>query len=224
MIARFIFGLLAIFYGSSAWAQEYAPQYAPLPACEIVDEQSVYWQAMGEQVILRTTLLGAEDTLPRAKLMIEFNDGEIVVLGNGGKYIDDFMPGDEPTCQDHLIEARNATLSSLDPAHPILKDVLYMGQGTDSYSSMAALQADLREARLCDPNYKTNPGAYDCQNLQDLAARVAENRNEIPQPLFDQLVTRDAPIIDLTYSSYGIDTFVFDPTTKKLHQLYYNGC
>ena len=89
---------------------------------------------------------------------------------------------------------------------------------------MSALQADLREAANCDANYQSNPQASDCQNLQYLAERVAENRRDLPKPLFEQLVVRDAPIIDVTYSTYGYDTYVFDPATRKLHKIYYSGC
>jgi len=208
---------------------------SPIPACDIIDEQVLNWEALGETVTLRTKLQGEEGYLPGAEFTMVLSDETEVELGSGGKFIDDFDPQDPPGCADHLEAA----------TRPILNSVT--GDGAFYYSgnfrSMIELDTALHKAEFCKSNnldyYQTGngkkyvtevekSGSWESQFLTcgPILDRIAMGGGTPDTSAKDyrRLLAQNAPLIEVPYSTYGVEIFALDRENLKLYKLITSGC
>jgi len=221
MFKKYVIGVIAVL-GISGNATAWEPSDYVLPVCNLETSDYVYWDALGENVVLHTKMSTEEGGLPSARLTLEMADGEKVDLGGGGKYFDDFAPDDVPSCAEHMAAAKNLTLSSLDPQFKSPEVIGF--QLTATYRSMSEIQADVRNAGQCDMDAEDHQERYACEAHKYLVEKIQENERQVPKTEFDRFVSINAPVLEITYSTYGNETFAFDPKTRKLVALFYDGC
>jgi len=219
--------------GMTAYAQTETSLSVQEPiqeSCNFEDSLSVYWQALNETVTLHTQVSQEGTSLPRAKLQIEFPDGKILDLGDGGKYYDDFSPDNAPSCAHILATATNDTIVSLNDDASLWRPELYSKTspyeelGIKTYRSMSDLRADLIFAEHCNVKDEDINVATQCEIMQDKVEKIAENESNLPKHKFDSLVLYNAPIITVTRSTYYSETYIYDRSDNSLHKLYYDGC
>jgi len=190
-----------------------------LPACNIVDEETVFWQAIGETVKLRIELKGDAGTLPRGKSYLTFEDGKEIFLGEGGKYIDDFDRENPPNCAKYLAVAKSPVMSSLQ-GNPLNMMGIELRSVND-------IDKALRMAEECAEDMTSElemqSRLYRCNDLKVFADDIRE-MNELSAESFSALISKKAPLIEVPYSTYGVDILAFDPDKRTLHKVSYSGC
>ncbi|MEM6411858.1 MAG: hypothetical protein AAF683_10030 [Pseudomonadota bacterium] len=180
---------------------------AELYSCSMDSRQSIYWQAIGETVTLRSELFGHETFPPEGRQSIIFSDGHEVVIGEGDKYIDDATSAVFPTCEEYLLASNGATISSLNSPAPATGDITFLAQARPS-------------AKACDASagrYDRHGGLF-CEQWDEIEANFAND-----QQLYDRLVAQRAPIIAVPYSTAGVDYLVYDHIERAVHPLFYAG-
>lgn len=187
-----------------------AQSAAGLYSCSMDDRRSVYWEAIGETVTLRSELFGYQTFLPEGRQSLIFSDGYELLIGLGGKYIDEVNLGSVPSCDEYLAASNGATLASL--SEPVARDVA-------PFDDMAELDTERPRAEACDANADmyTQHGGLFCEQWDEL------NRNFHGQEdQYRKLVSQRAPIIAVPYSTGGVDYLAFDSTGRTIHPLFYS--
>lgn len=215
---------------------------APQTACDLVHEQSVDWTALGETVTFHTRLYDAGEYTPSAIFTMIRADGTEADLGGGGKFIDDWTEGQEPSCQDHLAASfigpsqyTPATIKNKAPASLSIRDYIAGETVADIMSDTACLANDLDRASL----YENQPDRNDedayaafwtkryaveqvkttCREKRQIQKQYAAN----PELLL-HLITINAPILEIRRSVYYATYEAFDPETNKTYELFFSGC
>jgi len=187
-----------------------------LPACDLVDEETLYWETIGEDVTLRIELKGESGALPWGITYLTFQDGEEVILGEGGKYIDDFTADNVPTCEDHLRVAKDPVLTSIRQSSPTYIWGVPL-------KSMSDVEKALELSKTCQEDDPQLTPMIDCRDILQFA-KDFQSQNEIDPEVYKNLIDQIAPIIQVPYSTYGVDIYAYDQTARKFHKISYSGC
>ncbi|MEO1406908.1 MAG: hypothetical protein AAFV54_10520 [Pseudomonadota bacterium] len=197
----------AIMMAHGAAAQTAAELYS----CSVDQRQAVYWQAIGETVTLRGELFGYETFPPEGRQSLIFADGYEVVIGEGGKYIDNSVRDLAPSCAEYLMASIDPTLASMSNSS---------SRGSAGFSDMAALDAARASSAACSDQtgrYAKHGGLF-CEQWSDLDTNF-DGRDA----LYDRLVDERAPIIVVPYSTQGVDYLAYDPSERTFHPLFFAG-
>ena len=185
--------------------------------CDINDERRLRWEAMDQEVILRTQLIKDSDAgLPIGHLSIVLENGTEIDLGSGQKYYDDGPIEEMLDCQKHLAQAVEMTAESLlvpKPQRESLKSLLaYIDYGKTCTDPQSAL--DEQKA------------GYDCYEASFLGESFAEGQPQsgLSRQALDALGEAGAPLITINRSAYYSETAVYDARSNKIHVLFYEGC
>ncbi len=231
MIKRHFLSLAAVFLMTSSIA---ALDNPVLHACDLMDEQTLRWDALGKDVTLRTELKGETGSVPFADFYMTI-EGREIHLGQGGKFIDDFDPANTPSCEDHLEAA----------IKPILKSISHEGVFFNSrnFRTMHELDSALHQAEFCNtppiPYYESEDvKAYltefrktdnweaaflSCGPILDIIA-LESSQLQTTAKQYQKLLAQDAPLIAVPYSTYGVDVLAIDVENYTTHNLFASGC
>lgn len=187
--------------------------------CDINDERRLRWEAMDQEVILRTKLTtGPHGGLPRGDLSLILENGTQIDLGGGGKYYD-LAPQELTNCQEHLTAAIGETVGSLEGGvyHPHL--------------TLKSLMEEITYGKDCvdaqgTPKEADETASNKCQLANSLYERFAEEQpnSGLSEQDLIALQEADAPLITIVRSTYYSETGVYDARSHKIHILYYEGC
>ena len=224
-ILRLKLSLLSLFCGLSLYPTYAAAQAPiPLPACDITDIQSVYWDAMNQDATLTTHLKGEANTLPRATLSLKLADGTMIDLGGGGKYIDDFTKDSVPSCEDHLQAATRSTLEMMTSPDD------YVGSHyPQTYNQLNALIAMGQDCQFpaSGPKRARHELSDSCRSAANFLERYNDqsSRGEPwPDGRAQDLQAQNAPMIYVAGSTYYTVMYVYDPIDNVLREIMSDGC
>jgi len=206
--------------------------------CDLLREEAVNWTALGETVTFRVELTSEDPQhLPGGSYTMIRADGTEIDLGGGGKYIDDWVEGDAPSCEEHLEVAAIGPIAPFGEIHQsrmphsfTIRDYITGTNVAELMSDAACLAVDQQRIRLYenrpDPENKEvfEPYWAARQEADRALTRCIDKRQiqdqfrETPEILL-HLIEIDAPVLSLTRSTYYSDQVALDPETNKLYEL-----
>ncbi len=189
--------------------------------CDINDERRLRWDAMNQEVILRTKLTkDSDEGFPTGQLSIILENGTEIDLGGGGKYYDETYIEVLTDCEKHLGFAIGATVSSLSGRKDYYPHLTLKSLMEEIDYGKNCVDADGR------PKDEDETAALECEMANYLHERFTEElpHSGLSDQALDALRDANAPLITINRSAYYSETAVYDARSNKIHVLYYEGC
>jgi len=211
-------------------------------ACDLTREETLDWTALGETVTFRTEMSGETYGLPGATYTLVRADGTEIALGGGGKFIDYGPDEAQPSCADHLEKAGAAPLAtpynereSRAPDTMTIRDYLTGTMREEVFSDVECLAVEAENDRLraTRPD-RSEQDAYrqhrQAERANDYAEAKCRDKRQMQETFKDDpgtllhLIAINAPLLDITGSTYYGNIVALDPETNSLHELFFWGC
>lgn len=234
----FALSLLIGWLGTSPAIAQDETEASDNDACDLVREETLDWTALGETVTFRTEMSGETYGLPGAAYTLIRADGTEIALGGGGKFIDE---ADVP-CAEHLEAARARPLEvpynereTRSPYTMTIRDYLTGTTREEVFSDIECLAVEVERGRLRETRPdRSDEAAYrqhrQAERANDYAEAKCRERRQMQETFKDtpdtlvHLIAINAPLLDITGSTYFGNIVALDPETNTLHELFFWGC